>query len=140
MTTCKKCGIEFEVTKGLKNYCSLSCRNSRELSIETKSKIRSSILKKLDIYTNRTLSADTKKKISDSRRKYEARIVREKKNWIYSKCLYCQSEIYHHRRYKRKYHSECWTKCSGGYREGSVTKYKGGWYNGIRCDSSWKLS
>ena len=26
---CKKCGIDFQPTKGLINYCSLNCRNSR---------------------------------------------------------------------------------------------------------------
>jgi Zn finger protein HypA/HybF involved in hydrogenase expression len=30
MKNCKKCGNEFEEQKGLINYCSLACRNSRE--------------------------------------------------------------------------------------------------------------
>lgn len=29
MKQCKKCGIDFQLTKGLINYCSLNCRNSR---------------------------------------------------------------------------------------------------------------
>lgn len=33
---CKKCGIEFIPTKGLLNYCSLKCRNSRQWSIADK--------------------------------------------------------------------------------------------------------
>lgn len=32
---CKKCNAEFEPTKGLLNYCSISCRNSRSFSEET---------------------------------------------------------------------------------------------------------
>jgi len=32
MKHCKKCGNEFEPVKGIKNYCSISCRNSREWS------------------------------------------------------------------------------------------------------------
>lgn len=40
MPNCNKCGIEFEVKKGLKNYCSISCRNSRGLrNEEVKKKI-----------------------------------------------------------------------------------------------------
>jgi hypothetical protein len=37
---CKKCGGEFEPQKGLKNYCTLQCRNSREFSEEA-NKIKS---------------------------------------------------------------------------------------------------
>ena len=39
MENCKKCGKEFKPQKGLKSYCSLVCRNSRERSEETKQKI-----------------------------------------------------------------------------------------------------
>lgn len=40
---CKKCGNKFEPSKGLMNYCSMSCRNSRERSDEVKEKIRQSV-------------------------------------------------------------------------------------------------
>ena len=36
--SCKKCGKEFTPEKGLLNYCSLACRNSREFSQEAKLK------------------------------------------------------------------------------------------------------
>jgi hypothetical protein len=36
---CKKCGNEFEPSKGLLSYCSMSCRNSRERSDDVKQKI-----------------------------------------------------------------------------------------------------
>jgi Zn finger protein HypA/HybF involved in hydrogenase expression len=36
MNKCKKCGKEFEPVKGLLNYCSLECRNSRSWSDEDK--------------------------------------------------------------------------------------------------------
>jgi hypothetical protein len=39
MKKCKKCGDEFEPRKGLISYCSLSCRNTRVHSEETKKKI-----------------------------------------------------------------------------------------------------
>jgi len=38
MKNCKKCNIEFEPKKGLINYCSLECRNSRVWSDEDKLK------------------------------------------------------------------------------------------------------
>lgn len=38
MNKCKKCGKEFEPVKGLVNYCSLECRNSRTWSEEDKKK------------------------------------------------------------------------------------------------------
>jgi hypothetical protein len=38
MKKCKKCGSEFEPKKGLKNYCSLKCRNSRTWTEEDKIK------------------------------------------------------------------------------------------------------
>jgi hypothetical protein len=38
MKTCKKCGNEFEPSKGLVSYCSLKCRNSRTFSEEAKLK------------------------------------------------------------------------------------------------------
>jgi Zn finger protein HypA/HybF involved in hydrogenase expression len=40
MKNCKKCEKEFEPMKGLINYCSLKCRNSREQSIENNDKRR----------------------------------------------------------------------------------------------------
>lgn len=33
---CKKCGDEFEPKKGLLSFCSMSCRNSRQFSEETR--------------------------------------------------------------------------------------------------------
>jgi len=38
MNNCKKCGSEFEPQKGLKSYCSMSCRNSRTWTKEDKKK------------------------------------------------------------------------------------------------------
>lgn len=43
MKKCKKCGNDFEPQKGLKNFCSLFCRNSRERTEEIKNKISESI-------------------------------------------------------------------------------------------------
>lgn len=45
MKNCKKCNKEFEPQKGLLNYCSLTCRNSR-IQTEENNKKRSEKLKK----------------------------------------------------------------------------------------------
>lgn len=45
MKNCKKCNTEFEPQKGLLNYCSLTCRNSR-IQTEENNKKRSKKLKK----------------------------------------------------------------------------------------------
>ncbi len=54
-------------------------------------------------------------------------------------CLYCGDEIKHKINKKRKYHKECWLKCSGGIKQGS-SRGKHGWYKGYWCDSSYELA
>lgn len=57
MKNCKKCGTVFIPSKGLKDYCSISCRNSRKWS--ESDKLKKSISAKnsdkvKNIHTNRT--------------------------------------------------------------------------------------
>ena len=77
MNNCKKCGKEFVPIQGLVNYCSLSCRNIRTHSAETKQKISQSAFKNYEVnpdlienlrITNlgKTHSTETKEKISQS--------------------------------------------------------------------------
>jgi 5-methylcytosine-specific restriction endonuclease McrA len=51
---CKKCGNEFEPSKGLLSYCSMSCRNSRERTDEVKDKISKTL--KNSISTGKVMS------------------------------------------------------------------------------------
>ena len=51
---CKKCGVEFEPSKGLLNYCSMACRNSRERTDEVKDKISKTL--KNSIATGKVMS------------------------------------------------------------------------------------
>ena len=46
---CKKCGKEFKQQKGLINFCSLTCRNTKEVTEETKKKISEGV-KNSEIY------------------------------------------------------------------------------------------
>jgi len=53
MSNCKKCGNEFEPSKGLVSYCSLRCRNSRSFS--EASRLKKSIANKDKHYVERKL-------------------------------------------------------------------------------------
>lgn len=57
MNICKKCGIEFMPEKGLINYCSLKCRNSREWSENDK--------------LNKSVSAKNSKKVLNANKNRE---------------------------------------------------------------------
>jgi hypothetical protein len=115
---CKKCTNEFEPKKGLKSYCSLHCRNSREWSDEDKLK--------------KSLSA----KNSDKVKSANIEIGKLKKsNPTITICLKCGENIISYRRRNNKYHSECWLKCSGGFRENSTKKYSS-YYKGYKMDSN----
>ncbi len=115
MKTCKKCGNDFEPSKGLVSYCSLKCRNSRTFSEE--SKLKKSVANKGNVPWNTGNFWKT----------------------IVSKCLYCGDDIMHWVSTPKKYHAECWKKCAGGNRKGSG-RGKHGWYKGIWCDSSYELA
>ena len=59
MKKCKKCSINFNPTKGLINFCSLSCRNSNIKSKETRLKIGNS---------NKLIAASKPKKTTNNRK------------------------------------------------------------------------
>lgn len=115
MSCCKKCGNEFTPSKGLINFCSLQCRNSRVFTEETKQKKRISNLNQIPWSKGKKLK------------------------WVKSICLGCGNEINHLKSKPKKYHPECWLKSSGGYRKGSGVG-KSGWYKGYWCDSSYELA
>lgn len=120
MSNCKKCGLEFTPSKGLKNYCSIKCRNSRIFSEESKEKKRKANLSQVPWNKGK-------------------KWVKNKDTNIITICLCCGKEIPCKRYKKKKYHLECWLKSSGGYRKGSGIGKKG-WYKGYWCDSSYELA
>ena len=129
MTNCKKCNKEFEPQKGLTNYCSLKCRNSRDWTEADKLK--------------KSTSAKLSKKVLEANKqigKQRAKVALSE-----SICLYCNKPIYHLKYKPKKYHLECWKSSSGGYRENSTIKhrclYKGQWMDSgsekefaMKCD------
>jgi len=115
MSYCKKCGKKFEPSKGLVNFCSLQCRNSRDFTEQSRNKKKESNLNQIPWNKGK------------------------KTKWVKSNCLCCGKEIEHLKSKPKKYHPECWLKSSGGYRKGSGVG-KGGWYKGYWCDSSYELA
>lgn len=139
---CNKCGKIFVVEeynvlnpKKEKYFCSRSCANSKVWSQEDKNK--------------KSISAKKSEKVKEANKK-NARIFngkifggirhgRVKTELIKTPCLHCGKDIEHKTTVEKKYHSECWKECSGGFREGS-SRGKSGWYKGYWCDSSWELA
>lgn len=114
---CKKCGTEFEPSKGLKSYCSLTCRNSRSWSVEDKQKKRDAVLnnpellEKCKLAGMGTVSSD-----------------------IVTTCKHCSKPIHCKSYAPKKYHAECWRKCCGGYQKNSTIKHRS-IYKGYQMDS-----
>ena len=138
---CCKCKKEVEIKeynvdapKKEKYYCSRSCANSRNWTKEDK-------LKKSDISKKSKKVKKANKENGKLRlgKYYNEGICKKRIERVISKCLHCDKDIEHKINEPKKYHKECWIKCSGGYREGS-SRGKNGWYKGYWCDSSWELA
>jgi len=122
MSKCKKCDRNFEPKKGLKNYCSLKCRNARVWN-ESDKKIKSNSAKlryELNPLTQNKLNLKCKVCNKDFKK--------------YSFSLFCSRDCY----------LEAFKKglakiTSGGYRKNSG-RGKYGWFNGYWCQSSWELA
>lgn len=114
MNKCNRCGKNHDGTFGSGKFCSKSCANTRNHSVETKNKISKS--------TKNITPWNKGKKL----------------RWETSSCLHCGNDIHHYKSTPKKYHKECWLKISGGYRKGSG-RGKSGWFRGYWCDSSYEL-
>lgn len=77
MKKCKKCGSEFEPKKGLIDYCSLKCRNSRTWSEDDKKK-KSESAKKSDKLKN---SLSELRVFNKQINNYKNNIEKIKKTW-----------------------------------------------------------
>lgn len=141
---CKKCGIEFEPTKGLISYCSLKCRNSRERSDESKKRTSLGMLKSKKVKDasakrknkpGHPCSDETKKKLSEKAKKYYEnnpdaiiRLSEIGKNRVFSENT------------RKKLSVLAKERGIGGYQPNSIKKHKRGTYKGYHCDSSWELA
>ena len=141
--TCSKfCASSKVWTEEQKKKKSISAKNS--LKVKEANKInclKKGIKKSITLKTNSTkikvVKGKNKKVIlsSDPRK-----IFIDECTFYVDTCQYCNQELIHKNPGIRKYHSDCWKKCSGGYREGSVKNFKSGTYKGFYCDSSWELA
>ena len=119
---CTKCGKEFKLRKGLKNYCSLACRNSRPRNAESR---------------NRTSEAarqsDKVKAYQDRRRGRKTRC-----RVYFESCRAC-SKLFTTKYWGRKVCSE---ECRVYHIMTSRSRnvYKRGEYNGNKFDSSWEVA
>lgn len=126
MNICKKCKTEFEPSKGLVNYCSLQCRNSRTWSLDDIKKKRESANKSVKVK-----QCNKARLILSNKARYVSR--------VYRKCKGCDEYFTTTKSRNRIYHSyECFLKSAGGYRHGSG-RGKAYVYNGANLDSSWEL-
>ena len=134
---CPKCNKEFEIKitnseykkNRFRKFCSRKCANSKEWTEENKKKLS-------DICKSSEKVKKSNKLIGEKLK------LRYNKKGIEFTCLHCNKKGYDNRtgkHDKRKYHPECWLKCSGGLRKGS-SRGKQGWYKGYWCDSSYELS
>lgn len=76
MNKCKKCGNRFVPSKGLINYCSMSCRNSRDMPESVRRKISEGV--KQNGYLN---SKEWLKNVTDANRREDV-ILKKKETWV----------------------------------------------------------
>lgn len=126
MYCCKKCGKICEIKFGSGSFCSRSCANSRERTLETKEKISKGV-RSSDAYQEGRLNSKkgtTKfiiiEKICPTCKKSFEVSTGKLKKFCSSSCAYKSPNM-------------------GGYRPGSG-KSKSGWYKGFYCGSTWELA
>lgn len=129
MKKCKKCSEIFEPKKGLVNYCSLKCRNSRTWSEHDKLKKSETAKKSENVFcANKKIGLNRVLTRLDKNCGFCGKIMQlvpSSKNRIF-----CSNECFHKSEKNRT---------NGGCRKGSGVGKKG-WYRGYWCDSSWELA
>ena len=125
---CKKCKNEFETSKGLINFCSLECRNSKVHSDETKKKIKEGVSK--------AYNPDLHRNFGSSNPNWKGGVCKKD---VINICTVCSTEFVTAYYGKRKTCSrECSIKASTcrTYQNGSRKTII---YNGIVLESTWEL-
>ena len=103
MKKCKKCKNDFQPQKGLINFCSLTCRNSREKSDETKNKISNGV-KNSEKFRQ---SLNNSVKFID----YKKRAKKNKETWD-KKILHAEYETLSFERLRKRIKLEQDNKCN----------------------------
>ena len=100
MNKCKKCGSEFNPQKGLLNYCSMACRNSRKRPESVRRKIAESV-KQTAIWE----TEEWKKNITEANRREDV-ILKKKQTWV-EKRDYESAHISSLKKYYLEEHTNC---------------------------------
>ena len=77
MKNCKKCGNEFEPQKGLVDYCSLTCRNSRTWTEEGKQRLSETMKNSEKVKLNAIKTKDIWLEINERRREKHVKKILE---------------------------------------------------------------
>ena len=138
---CARCGKEFSIqctqrdydNGNHRRYCSSFCSHSRKNSEDVKKRISQGVKN----YLKNTPKKDKRYRVCVvCGKEFEVK-VNERKNGrkIYSNATTCSEDCY-----KKLLSIKNKEVGAGGFREGSAKNYKHGYYEGIKCDSSWELA
>lgn len=125
---CKKCGNKFEPVKGLKSYCSLTCRNSRTWTEEDKRKKSLASLRSPKAAAARERRAAARWKDHD--KDNQVKLV---------KCTNCNDTFESKRNPSGWYPTICSETCKISVKKKNF-KGRKFVYKGIEMDSSWEVS
>lgn len=138
---CHNCNVPFNIKeynvekpKKEKYFCCRSCSNVRVWTEERRKKLSETAKKSEKVKRANKIIAENNrgfKNVGGTKIPLTPMVE--------TPCLYCGEIILHKKSKKRKYHHDCWLKCSGGIREGS-SRGKYGVYKGYKCDSSYELA
>ena len=126
---CEKCNKKHDGTFGSGKFCSLSCSKSRKRTKETRAKISKSVKKWTIENPDKVKKGENHPSFRDDARY---------KHVIKKHCKTCGKEFIERPYYEKEFCSPQCNPNHGGYREGS-NRGNGGWYKGIRCDSTYEL-
>lgn len=139
--SCHSCNNLFTVKeynvgkpKKEKYFCSRTCSNIRTWTKEGKEKLSKSAKNSEKVKRANKIIAENNKGFKTIKGVRTLAIP-----IIETSCSYCGEPIKHKKNVNRKYHKECWLKCSGGIRNGT-SRGKSGTYMGYHCDSSYELA
>ena len=130
--TCERCGKIMTEKFGSGRFCSRACANTRNHSEEVKTKIGNSIKDLPTSFSNKSFSNPI------CRRAHEKAVANYELNPKH--CMICGCVLPYEIRDRKTCSLQCAKVTQGGTRVGQHYRYKYGYYNGIRCDSSYELA
>lgn len=131
--SCERCGKIMTEKYGSGRFCSRSCANSRNQSVETRSKIALQVSKTIEKQGYKIRQQNESKYLENPNR-----------------CVICGSILSYDNRLKLTCSKQCYSFLRADIRQrtieekglncGKLIPYKYGFYKGIECDSGWELA